>query len=44
MTKGNGKQTKQNQFSSCYRPKGNVNADNPPQSGTGVPKKPRENK
>jgi hypothetical protein len=44
MAKGKDKQIQYGKFSSCYRPKGNVNADNPPQSGTGVPKKPKENK
>lgn len=29
----------QNQHDSCYKPRGDVNSDNPPQSGTGVPQK-----
>lgn len=28
----------------CYRPTGNVNLDNPPQGGTGVPPKPKDKK
>ena len=44
MTESNGERIKKNQSTICYRPKGNVNADNPPQGGTGVPKKPKDNK
>jgi hypothetical protein len=41
MTEDKGEQV-QNQNTSCHRPKGNVNLDNPPQGGTGVPPKPKE--
>lgn len=41
MAKNKGEQIKQNQDSSCYKPKGNVNLDNPPKGGTGVPRKPK---
>jgi len=34
----------QNQGTSCYKPNGNVNTNNPPQGGTGVPPKPKNKK